>query len=127
MKGLELLVIGQEYVVTTQFNPEGYDHLVFTGFEQENDDVTLACFEDVQRGYESFFDTSVPTNQVIVSNEESVVNLNLPTPAIADNYKRIKSLAKQYDMVLDLDRIKRQDNEELERIIQMIERTYANR
>ena len=127
MKGLELLVIGQEYVVTTQFNPEGYDHLVFTGFEQENDYVTLACFEDVQRGYESFFDTSVTTNQVIVSNEESVVNLNLPTPAIADNYKRIKSLAKQYDMVLDWDRIKRQDNEELERIIQMIERTYANR
>ena len=127
MKGLELLVKGQEYVVTTQFNPEGYDHLVFTGFEQENDYVTLACFEDVQRGYESFFDTSVTTNQVIVSNKESVVNLNLPTPDIADNYKRIKSLAKQYDMVLDLDRIKRQDNEELERIIQMIERTYANR
>jgi deoxyribose-phosphate aldolase len=43
------------------------------------------------------------------------------------NIKKIKSLAKQYDMVLDLDRIKRQDNEELERIIQMIERTYANR
>ena len=127
MQGLELLVIGQEYVVTTQFNPEGYDHLVFTGFEQENDYVTLACFEDVQRGYESFFDISVPTNQVIVSNKESVVYLNLPTPDIADNYKRIKSLAKQYDMVLDLDRIKRQDNEELERIIQMIERTYANR
>ena len=127
MKGLELLVKGQEYVVTTQFNPEGYDHLVFTGFEQENDYVTLACFEDVQRGYESFFDISVPTNQVIVSNKESVVYLNLPTPDIADNYKRIKSLAKQYDMVLDLDRIKRQDNEELERIIQMIERIYANR
>jgi len=65
MKGLELLVKGQEYVVTTQFNPAGYDHLVFTVFFQENDDVTLACFEDVQRGYESFFDTSVPTNQVI--------------------------------------------------------------
>ena len=127
MQGLELLVIGQEYVVTTQFNPEGYDHLVFTGFEQENDYVTLACFEDVQRGYESFFDISVPTNRVIVSNKESGVYLNLPTPDIADNYKRIKSLAKQYDMVLDLDRIKRQDNEELERIIQVIERTYANR
>ena len=65
MKGLELLVKGQEYVVTTQFNPAGYDHLVFTGFSQENDDVTLACFEDVQRGYESFFDISVPTSQVI--------------------------------------------------------------
>jgi hypothetical protein len=69
MQGLELLVIGQEYIVTTQFNTEGYDHLVFTGFEQENEGVTLACFEDVQRGYESFFDTSVPTNQVISSNK----------------------------------------------------------
>ena len=127
MQGLELLVKGQEYVVTTQFNPEGYDHLVFTGFEQENDYVTLACFEDVQRGYESFFDISVPTNRVIVSNEESVVNLNLPTPDIADNYKRIKSLAAQYDMVLDWDRIKRQDNKELERIIQMMERIYEAR
>jgi hypothetical protein len=67
MKGLELLVKGQEYVVTTQFNPAGYDHLVFTGFSQENDDVTLACFEDVQRGYESFFDTSVLSNQVIIN------------------------------------------------------------
>ena len=69
MKGLELLVKGQEYVVTTQFNPAGYDHLVFTGFAQENEGVTLACFEDVQRGYESFFDTSVPTNQVISSKQ----------------------------------------------------------
>ena len=53
---------------------------------------------------------------------EQIVYLNLPTPDIADNYKRIKSLAAQYDMVLDWDRIKRQDNEELEIIIQMIER-----
>ena len=53
---------------------------------------------------------------------EQMVNLNLPTTDIADNYKRIKSLAAQHDMVLDWDRIKRQDNEELERIIQMIER-----
>ena len=98
------------------------------GFINENDDVTLASFSSTKSFQLSrFFDISVPTNQVIVSNEESVVNLNLPTPAIADNYKRIKSLAKQYDMVLDLDRIKRQDNEELERIIQMIERIYEAR
>ena len=58
---------------------------------------------------------------------EQIVYLNLPTPDIADNYKRIKSLAAQYDMVLDWDRIKRQDNEELERIIQMMEIIYANR
>ena len=53
---------------------------------------------------------------------EQIVYLNLPTPDSMHNIKRIKSLAEQYDMVLDWDRIKRQDNEELERIIQMIER-----
>jgi hypothetical protein len=126
MKGLELLVIGEEFKVQTAY--ASYTNLKFMGFINENDDVTLASFSSTKSFQLSrFFDISVPTNQVIVSNEESVVNLNLPTPAIADNYKRIKSLAKQYDMVLDLDRIKRQDNEELERIIQMIERTYANR
>jgi len=53
---------------------------------------------------------------------KQIVYLNLPTPDSMHNIKRIKSLAEQYDMVLDWDRIKRQDNEELERIIQMIER-----
>ena len=126
MKGLELLVIGQEYKVQTAF--AGYTNLKFKGFINENNGVILASFSSTKSFQLSrLFDISVPTNQVIVSNKESVVNLNLPTPDIADNYKRIKSLAKQYDMVLDWDRIKRQDNEELERIIQMIERTYANR
>ena len=126
MKGLELLVIGEEFKVQTAY--ASYTNLKFMGFINENDDVTLASFSSTKSFQLSrFFDISVPTNQVIVSNEESVVNLNLPTPDIADNYKRIKSLAAQYDMVLDWDRIKRQDNEELERIIQMIERTYANR
>lgn len=64
MQGLELLVRGQEYVVRTQFNPEGYPNLVFMGFYKENDDVTLACFDDVQQGFESFFDISVPSNVV---------------------------------------------------------------
>ena len=58
---------------------------------------------------------------------EQIVYLNLPTSASMHNIKRIKSLAAQYDMVLDWDRIKRQDNEELERIIQMIERIYEAR
>jgi hypothetical protein len=62
-----------------------------------------------------------------MTNKEQMVYLTLPILANMHNIKKIKSLAKQYDMVLDLDRIKRQDNEELERIIQMIERTYANR
>ena len=57
-------------------------------------------------------------------NEEQMVYLNVPTPDIADNYKKI---ATQYDMILDWGRIKQQDNKELERIIQMIERIYANR
>jgi len=58
---------------------------------------------------------------------EQMVYLNLPTPASMHNIKKIKRLAEQYDMVLDWDRIKRQDNEELERIIQMIERIYEAR
>ena len=53
---------------------------------------------------------------------KQIVYSNLPTPDSMHNIKRIKSLAEQYDMVLDWDHIKRQDNEELERIIQMIER-----
>jgi hypothetical protein len=65
MKNLELLVEGKEYIVTTQFRPDGYDGLVFSGFSKENDDVTLACFEDVKRGYESFFDISVSTTTII--------------------------------------------------------------
>ena len=126
MKGLELLVIGQEYKVQTAF--AGYTNLKFKGFINENNGVILASFSSTKSFQLSrFFDISVPTNRVIVSNKESVVYLNLPTPDIADNYKRIKSLAKQYDMVLDWDRIKRQDNEELERIIQMIERIYEAR
>ena len=126
MKGLELLVIGQVYKVQTAY--AGYTNLKFKGFINENDDVTLASFSSTKSFQPSrFFDISVTSNQVIVSNEESVVNLNLPTPEIADNYKRIKSLAAQYDMVLDWDRIKRQDNEELERIIQMMERIYEAR
>lgn len=67
MKGLELLQIGREYTIRTQFNPEGYTHLVFTGYYKENEDVTLACFDAVQRGWEEFFDISVPTNEVILS------------------------------------------------------------
>jgi hypothetical protein len=62
-----------------------------------------------------------------MKNEEQVVHLNLPTPERKPYIKIIKSLAEQYDMVLDWDRIKRQDNKELDRIIQIIERTYANR
>ena len=70
MQGLELLVRGQEYVVRTQFNPEGYPNLVFMGFYKENDDVTLACFDDVQQGFESFFDISVPENVVELAINE---------------------------------------------------------
>ena len=70
MQGLELLVRGQEYVVRTQFNPEGYPNLVFMGFFKENDDVTLACFDDVQQGFESFFDISVSENVVELAINE---------------------------------------------------------
>jgi hypothetical protein len=64
MKNLELLVKGQEYTVKTQFNE--YDRLVFSGFSVENDDVTLACFDDCRNGIEAFFDISVSTNEVKV-------------------------------------------------------------
>ena len=62
-----------------------------------------------------------------MTNKEQMVYLTLPILANMHNIKKIKSLAKQYDMVLDWDRIKRQDNEELERIIQMMERIYEAR
>ena len=60
---VEWLVKGHEYVVRTQFGE--YPNLVFTGFFKENDDVTLACFDAVQQGWESFFDISIPTTVVI--------------------------------------------------------------
>ena len=63
---IEVLKVSQEYVVKTQFNLDGYPNLVFTGFYKENDDVTLACFDDVQRGVESFFDISIPENIAIL-------------------------------------------------------------
>jgi hypothetical protein len=67
---IEVLKVSQEYVVKTQFNPEGYPNLVFTGFYKENDDVTLACFDDVQQGFESFFDVSIPDNVVELAINE---------------------------------------------------------
>lgn len=64
MKGLELLKESQTYVVYTMYNPEGYRDMVFTGYYKENEDVVLACFDAVESGWESFFDTSVPSNRV---------------------------------------------------------------
>ena len=40
MKGLELLVIGEEFKVQTAY--ASYTNLKFMGFINENDDVTLA-------------------------------------------------------------------------------------
>lgn len=64
MKGLELLKKSETYIVYTEYNPEGYKDHVFTGYLKENDDVTLACFDDVSSGWESFFDISIPSNRV---------------------------------------------------------------
>lgn len=63
MKGLELLVIGQKYVVRTQFITYVYKNLVFKRFFKENDDVTLAIFTN-HLGFEICFDISLPTNVV---------------------------------------------------------------
>jgi hypothetical protein len=59
---IEILKVSKEYIVKTQFNPSGYPNLVFTGFYKESDNVTLACFDDVQQGFESFFDISISSN-----------------------------------------------------------------
>jgi len=64
MKGLELLKKSETYIVYTDYNQEGYKDHVFTGYLKENDDVTLACFDDVSSGWESFFDISIPSNRV---------------------------------------------------------------
>jgi len=68
MKGIELLAVSQEYTIRTEFRE--YPNLVFTGFSTESNGVTLACFDDVQNGWESFFDISVPTNEVILKQKE---------------------------------------------------------
>jgi len=68
MQGLDTLKVSKTYVVYTKYNPEGYRDLVFTGYYKENEDVTLACFDAVESGWESFFDTSVPSNRVELQN-----------------------------------------------------------
>ena len=68
MKGLELLVIGQEYKVQTAF--AGYTNLKFKGFINENNGVILASFSSTKSFQPSrFFDISVTSNQVISSNK----------------------------------------------------------
>ena len=63
MKGLELLVIGEEFKVQTAY--ASYTNLKFMGFINENDDVTLACFSSTELFRPSrFFDISVISNQV---------------------------------------------------------------
>jgi hypothetical protein len=66
MKGLELLFnarVGEVFTVETAY--ETYPNLKFMGFEEENADVTLACFTgvEIEQG-PLFFDISVPSNQV---------------------------------------------------------------
>ena len=63
MKGVKKLVKGQEYLIRTSYGD--YPNLVFTGFFKENEDVTLACFDDLEQGWESFFDISIRSNEVI--------------------------------------------------------------
>ena len=49
MKGLELLFnarVGEVFTVDTAY--ENYPNLIFMGFEEENADVTLACFTGVE-------------------------------------------------------------------------------
>jgi hypothetical protein len=68
MKGLELLVIGEEFKVQTAY--ASYTNLKFMGFINENDDVTLASFSSTKSFQPSrFFDISVTSNQVISSNK----------------------------------------------------------
>jgi hypothetical protein len=69
MQGLELLfdaMVGDVFTVKTAYAV--YPSLIFMGFHQENDDVTLAAFNgvDITQGL-IFFDISVPSNQVIVN------------------------------------------------------------
>jgi len=68
MKGLELLVIGEEFKVQTAY--ASYTNLKFKGFINENDGVILASFSSTKSFQPSrFFDISVPTNQVISSKQ----------------------------------------------------------
>ena len=68
MKGLELLVIGEEFKVQTAY--ASYTNLKFKGFINENDGVILASFSSTKSFQISrFFDICVPTNQVISSKQ----------------------------------------------------------
>ena len=62
MKGLELLVIGEEFKVQTAY--ASYTNLKFMGFINENDDVTLAAFSCPFTLDTLYFDISIPSNQV---------------------------------------------------------------
>jgi hypothetical protein len=62
MKGLELLVKGEAFAVQTDYKL--YPRLRFLGFEQENDDVTLAAFSCPNTLDTLYFDISILSNQV---------------------------------------------------------------
>jgi hypothetical protein len=68
MKGLELLVIGEEFKVQTAY--ASYTNLKFMGFINENDGIVLASFSSTKSFQPSrFFDITVPSNQVISSKQ----------------------------------------------------------
>jgi hypothetical protein len=64
MKNIQFLFKGTEYNIKTQFSE--HENLTFTGFQHENDDVTLACFEHIETKQEVCFDISVSSNEVIL-------------------------------------------------------------
>ena len=59
MKAIEKLKKVELYNVTTQFG-QVFKQICFEGFEQENDDVTLAVFSDPVSGEFFYFDISIP-------------------------------------------------------------------
>lgn len=65
MKGLEFLfdaMLEDRFTVQTAYAT--FYQLEFLGFEQENDDVTLAVFSSPATSNALHFDISVPTNHV---------------------------------------------------------------
>jgi hypothetical protein len=63
MKGIEKLEFAKVYNVTTQFG-QVIKCIAFEGFEQENDDVTLAVFSDPATDDWFYFDISIPGTEV---------------------------------------------------------------
>lgn len=66
------LIKGQKYNVATRFST--YGDLAFVGYEKENEDVTVAVFQN-NNDSDMCFDISIPTNIAALASYVSILEI----------------------------------------------------